>query len=93
MKNRFQNVPFKFNLRRYTEDMKNTPGMMSQMPQLPLQMDVNLAGAILPPRRMPSMPTLALTMPPPPQQQQQQPPGVKPERPASGNGKAPGKKK
>ena len=41
-----------------TEKMNTTPGLMSQMPQLPLQMDANLANAILPPQQISSMPAL-----------------------------------
>jgi|AntAceMinimDraft_12_1070368.scaffolds.fasta_scaffold04563_2 hypothetical protein len=51
------------NILSITENMNNTPGIMSQMPQLPLQMDVNLANAILPMRRMPSM-SIKLEAPP-----------------------------
>ena len=49
------------NILTINEDMNNTPGVMSQMPQLPVQMDVNLANSILPPpRRMPSMSTMPM---------------------------------
>ena len=43
------------NIMTITEDMNNTPGIMSQMPPLPMQMDMNLANAVLPPSRMHSM--------------------------------------
>ena len=47
------------NIMMITEDMNNTPGMMSQMPPLPMQMDMNLANAVLPPSRMSSMPIMS----------------------------------
>lgn len=46
------------NIMSIIDDMNATPGMMNQMPQLPVQLDFNLANALLPPRRMRSVSTV-----------------------------------
>ena len=47
------------NIMAVSDDMRAAPGIMQQMPQLPLTIDLNLAAAVLPPRMPPRSRTAA----------------------------------
>ena len=47
------------NIMAVSDDMRAAPGIMQQMPQLPLTIDLNLAAAVLPPRMPPRRRTAA----------------------------------
>ena len=50
------------NIMAVSDDMRAAPGIMQQMPQLPLTIDLNLAAAVLPPRMPPRSRTAAAAL-------------------------------